>query len=472
MAKGDGAAGGRLTTAVAAATAVVLVAVGMLFPSVAPARFATGVAGPEFLSTNSSVRDQWWDRAIEARNDIVRVNVYWRRVAPKKPANPRNPADPGYDFSGLDAAAREAAAREATLLVTVFQAPAWAEGEDRAGNADAGTWRPDPGAFGDFGRALAARYSGSFLGLPRVRYFQAWNEPNLSYYLTPQWQAREPVAIDHYSRMLNSFYDGVKSVHADNVIVTAGTAPFGDSPGGTRIRPLDFWRKVMCVTRKRGKEVPKQCSREPQFDILAHHPINLSGGPNRRARHPDDASTPDFDKVKKILRAAEKGGNLTAGRHDLWATEVWWETDPPDRTYGVPLRRHANWLQEALYVLWRDGADAVMNLLIKDGEFHAGDPQATIEAGLYFDDGRPKPALKAWRFPFIVKEKKGKALAWGRAPADGKLILERKKGGKWERAGGRNVKAGDVFTERVRAQKRDRFRAHVGAQRSLTWRVR
>ena len=39
---------------------------------------------------------------------------------------------------------------------------------------------PDPAAFGAFARALAARFSGSFQGLPRIRYFQAWNEPNIS----------------------------------------------------------------------------------------------------------------------------------------------------------------------------------------------------------------------------------------------------------------------------------------------------
>ena len=59
-------------------------------------------------------------------------------------------------------------------------------------------WAPDPGAYGRFAVAVARRYSGQFTDplnagtdLPRVRLYQAWNEPNLPLFLQPQW-----VAID------------------------------------------------------------------------------------------------------------------------------------------------------------------------------------------------------------------------------------------------------------------------------------
>ena len=64
-------------------------------------------------------------------------------------------------------------------MFTVYRAPSFAEGPDPPGDAPAGSWRVDPQAFGDFGRALASRYSGAFQGLPQVRFFEAWNEPNL-----------------------------------------------------------------------------------------------------------------------------------------------------------------------------------------------------------------------------------------------------------------------------------------------------
>jgi hypothetical protein len=71
--------------------------------------------------------------------------------------------------------------------VDIVDAPGWAE---PSGVAHGTT--PNPSAFGDFARAAASRYGGSFAGLPRVRYWQAWNEPNLNLYLKPQWVDRIP----------------------------------------------------------------------------------------------------------------------------------------------------------------------------------------------------------------------------------------------------------------------------------------
>ena len=39
---------------------------------------------------------------------------------------------------------------------------------------------PNAREFGEFAKAIARRFGGGFDGLPRVRYWQVWNEPNLS----------------------------------------------------------------------------------------------------------------------------------------------------------------------------------------------------------------------------------------------------------------------------------------------------
>src|SRR5207302_5154779 len=132
------------------------------------------------------------------------------------------------------------------VLFTINGAPTWAEGPHRPTSAPAGTWRPDPRQLALFARAAAERYSGSFpdpqnpgQALPRVRLWQVWNEPNLDTYLNPQWVrhghsfvASSPI---QYRSLLNSAYGAIKSVHADNVVGTAGTGPYGDpQPGGHR----------------------------------------------------------------------------------------------------------------------------------------------------------------------------------------------------------------------------------------------
>ena len=87
----------------------------------------------------------------------------------------------------------------------------------------------DPAALAAFSGAVATRYSGGFGGLPRVRHFQIWNEPNLSFWPSPQREGEREVSPDYYRKMLNSAYAAIKGVHADNQVVTAGTAPFGDT---------------------------------------------------------------------------------------------------------------------------------------------------------------------------------------------------------------------------------------------------
>ena len=126
--------------------------------------------------------------------ELVRIDVLWRRfVGSSRPSNPRDPADPAYDFSRLDAAVRDAERRGLKVLFTVFLAPDWAEGPGRPDGLRPGAWRPNPAEYGHFGSALATRYSGSFPDpdgagtLPRVRYFEAWNEPNVQGFLAPQW---------------------------------------------------------------------------------------------------------------------------------------------------------------------------------------------------------------------------------------------------------------------------------------------
>ena len=94
---------------------------------------------------------------------------------------------------------------------------------------------------------MATRYSGACTrtrsgsaSLPRVRYYEAFNEPNLPNYLAPQWVGKTPKSPELYRDLLNGFYAGVHSVNADNVVIGAGTAPFGDGPGTERMRPLQL----------------------------------------------------------------------------------------------------------------------------------------------------------------------------------------------------------------------------------------
>ena len=130
--------------------------------------------------------------------------------------------------------------------------------------------------------------------------------------------------------MLNAFYAGINAVNPAALVITGGTAPYGD-PGrrGPRMQPGSLLG---------GSRAWK---RPVSFDVAALNPINV-GGPTRRALNRDDISTPDVGKLRRILRQGGGTKSSPAGR-PIWATEIWWDSRPPDPG-GVRLRsRRAGW---------------------------------------------------------------------------------------------------------------------------------
>lgn len=415
------------------------------------------------------MRATLFEAADAAGAGIVQVRISWRDVAgAHPPANPSDPGDPSYDFTTFDAPISEAAARGLAVLVTVSSAPNWAEGENRPVSAMAGTWKPDPHAFGQFAAAVAKRYSGSYVAdaaqgpLPGVRYFEAWNEPNVDEFLAPQWQGGKPFAPGQYRKLLNSFYAGVHGANPQAEVAGPGTAPFGDSShSGSRMRPLLFLRELFCL---RGRRAPaRKCSRAAKLDIVSHHPINVVGGPRLRPDNPDDLLVSNIGSLRKTVRAAERAGTLLPrGRRPLWVSEIWWLTHPPSPN-GFSLRFQAEFLEQALYRLWKAGVQSVIWYQITDA---GGFP-----TGLYFADGRPKPSLTAFRFPFVTAPVAHGQRAWAIPPESGRLAIQRQSGSGWRTIRTlRAVRDRPVQTT-VRVPPRTTLRASVGDSTSLAFRT-
>jgi hypothetical protein len=431
----------------------------------------TGFTDDLFISPNPGERGRWLDRAVDARAGIIRISVNWREsVGSNPPANPTNPADPAYNFGQLDGGVRSARDRGLDVMLTVYRAPSWAEGANPRRGVDPGTWKPDPTKLKQFGTALARRYSGDYQGLPRVKYFEAWTEPNLKEYLAPQWKKHKAKSPGLYRRMLNAFYRGVKAGQRSAKVIGGATAPYGDAAGGVRMRPITFLRDLFCLDRHFK---PNKCPSKPHLDILSHHPINFFTNPHHKAFSRNDAPTANFSRVKHVMRAAAKTKHVRPkGRKPLWATEILWYTDPPTR-FGVPVNKEARWLEDGLYLLWKQGASVVINFEIRDLPYDPKHPRLPY-SGVFFENGDAKPAYRAWRFPFVTHRKsKKRILAWGKAPQSGKLKIQRKKGhGHWRNVKKLNVRKGKVFKRPVRLKGKAKLRAKLGNTTSLTWRQR
>ena len=424
----------------------------------------TGFADFHFTSPDDSLRRDILDTSKKLNADTIRLYVNWRSIAPSNRPDgfvATNPESPGYDWGSLDKAVRDSRARGMRTILLINVAPAWAEGKNRPHYAPAGTWKPNRSDVADFGTAIAKRYKG------QVRDYIFWNEPNLTLWFLPQTGAP-----GRYRSLLNAFYDAVHRVDDTNRVITAGTAPYGGgkSNGQVNVPPLEFWRKVMCVKDNR-KLSPMKCPTKAKFDVLAHHPINVKGGPLTSAVDDDDISTPDLKNLVSVLRAAEKAGHVKpAGRRPVWATELWWETKPQDPLRSNPsLALQARWYQQALYLLWKQGASLVLFYQVRDDVYDGVPGLSSWESGVQLVDGTPKPSSRAVEFPFVADRKsKRKVLLWGKAPRSGVLkVMDGKK-----RVTKVKIKAGNVFTKTVRLRGKHGLRAKVGNVKSLTWRLK
>jgi hypothetical protein len=434
------------------------------------AKFTLGIGEPGLLATDPSPPLLKRMRAMRAT--ISRSAVFWRTVAPAGPVRPagfdaRDPASPHYDWSRVDGFVRSTARIGIKPLLAVYAAPGWAEGitagdrERRRG--DAGAYRPSPEDYRDFAYALARRYDGSFPDpsrpgqtLPRVRYFQAWNEPNLDRYLAmPQGQSSQ--ASKHYVGLLNAFYDAVKGVSRSNLVITAGTAPFKFA--GADVHPQVFIRRMLCLRRSGGRlrlqprcEVPRA-----RFDALAHHPYTLHGKPTTRALSRDGGALGNMGQIKRMLDYAERHRRVSPrSQKGLWVTEFGWISDPPARGgVGKPLGVHARYTSESLWRLWRSGVSTVVWFALED--------QPDWPGGLYFASGTPKPAAQAFRLPFVAIQR-GRGLEfWGMAPGGGRAKIEiaRATGKRWRRATVVRSSAGGIFRRRVSRGRAGSYRARV-----------
>ena len=452
----------------------------------APAReLKTGII--DYDPYGGSEADLAFARTREAGASVVRLFIPWWAVVPnadskEKPEgfNAGDPADPGYNLADFDAQVMRAIDHGLEPMLMLTNAPVWAEGpgEKPVGVRVRGTHDPDPREYALFARAMARRYSGNFQGLPRVRLWQAWNEPNAWGNLTPQYNEppSQPVPAgakilspEIYRRLLNRFADEVRRVHKDNVVVTGGLAPFGSARAGDhRVAPMIFMRKLLCMNER--NEPLRRCEK-PKFDIWSHHPYT-QGGPTHKATFRDNVSLGDLPRMRRLLLAAIRANRIaTKRRPQFWVTEFGWDTKPPDSN-GLPLWLHARWTAEAMLQMWRNGITQITWFKLRDDDSgsypDAGVPQSGLyhrcQDGLFCD--QPKPTLTAFRFPFVAYKKRRQLKIWGRTPASDRrfVLIEQRKPRGWTRVARLRSDRDGIFQKRVRRDGRGPVRARLAGE--------
>ncbi len=329
---------------------------------------------------------QFWSDYSALHMKAYRVDALWSDIAPGKPANPLDPNDPAYTWTTLDALVRNAAAHHATanLVMTVWQTPKWASlYGGKYTNVD--TFRlkamPRPAAYADFVHAIATRYSGRFIPagsttpLPAVRKWQVWNEPNT--YLVPWRVGGKFVVASNYATLLRVAYPAFKAVSKKNIVSTGG---FG--PSGQHLAPLAPFNFIKAL----GKLKPK-------LDTLSVHAyggvpgLGIRDGAALGTRKPNLAP----GNFKAWIAVADKALHH---RYRIWVTEFGWQTNPPDRQFGVSYVKQATFMR-SMFALVRSTkrVDIGIWFLMKDEP----DIATGWQSGVRTVTGAKKPLYAYWR---------------------------------------------------------------------------
>jgi hypothetical protein len=398
---------------------------------------------------------------------VARLILNWRQVAPRPlsaGADASDPGNPAYRWGAVDRQVALAVQAGLQPILCVVDPPSWARTPGPDGKRTLPTLRDPGGDLGKFALAVARRYSGTFQGLPRVRYWQAWNEPNVTEYISPQYVDGKDASPAIYRQIVNAVAGAVHSVHADNLVVAGSQSPFTQGDASTDplahhvvIPPMRFMRELLCMSS--GSNPKPTCNDPISFDAWSHHPYT-SGGPTHRAASPDDVSLGDLPQMKRLLDAAAKAGHIRSrGAVRFWVTEFSWDSRPPD-SMGVPAELEAQWVSDALYRMWQSGVSLVTWFLVHDLDH--------FQSSLYFSGAsiaadKPKPALAAFRFPFVGHVVKGRVTVWGRTPwgKPGRVLVEEQRGGTWKRLGIVQTSRTGIFTKTFGAPQGRYVRARV-----------
>ena len=375
----------RLAVACAAGVAALAAFASTLSASTASTHMLTSIYDEGVTLYGSTASSFAAFRSLHVQ--VIRLNLHWGGsslgVATRRPFNPTDPNDAAYNWAPYDRVVQLASAYHLQVLFSILDTPGWANGGAGKNHAPR-----DMSDLQSFALAAATRYSGTWTStsgvrLPEVTLWAAWNEPNNPVFLTPQykrvggkWVVQS--AID-YAKICEAVYAGVHAARVSADKVACGlTAPRGNNnPTQARasVSPLDFLKAVHAAGLK-------------HFDAWAHHPYYVSPTETPSSK-PRSATTVTLGNIQVLIDQVTR----YYGSKPIWITEYGWQTNPPDKYYGVSLAKQAAYLTQAFAIARKNPRiELMLWFLLKDEPNLAG-----WQSGLETTTGQKKPAFSAFQ---------------------------------------------------------------------------
>jgi hypothetical protein len=319
---------------------------------------------------------------------IYQMGIRWDSVAPQRPADPTNPADPAYQWpTDIDEAVTEGGKNGIRVLVMLFGTPGWANGgKDH-------TWAAtDPKDFADFSAAATKHY-------PGVRLWMVWGEPCRGFNFHPLFGEQrgrygKPLTLDQqagpraYAQLLDGAYGAIKAAQPSDLVVGGNCFTGTTSTLRTDMSPLNWMRYMLLPNGK-----------PPRMDLYGHNAISARRPDLTRPQiAPGAADFSDLDLFatwidKYIDRPRKK---KTATR--IFISEWLLPTDHfgAEATFYVTRKTAASWTSDALRIT--RASKRIYSLgwfKLYDDPPNASGDEATY--GLLDSDGKRKPAYAAFK---------------------------------------------------------------------------
>lgn len=391
--------------------------------------------------------------------DQLRVNLSWSTIAPNptsrhRPAhfNGASPAAyPAKNWTPWDTLITDAQAVGITVNLDLSgKAPLWAEPAAAPSHVEQGSYAPNATQFRAFAEAVGKRYSGSYHGLPRVRVWSVWNEPNYVSSLHPQGTGpggRIPNTPHLYRNLVDAAWSGLHATgHGRDTILIGELAPRGFKNFGPHSHgymfPVTFVQSLYCVDSHyrplRGslaaaEGCPRNTGASRRFRSANPVLFQASGFSD----HPYPEWYPpthegfsgcrtnlcsSFAQLSNLTGALDKAQRAygSSKRFKIYSTEYGYRTNPPNpKPYLSPTvaANYINWTEYLSYKNSRIGSYDQYLLLDPTRPGQTGD----YASGLEQWNGTPKPDYAAFQLPVFLPKTTGSSgqslEVWGDARA-------------------------------------------------------
>jgi hypothetical protein len=264
--------------------------------------------GPVALPDGSSAFGLYDELGI----DTLQLSLSWADVAPARPSDATDPADPAYRWpDDVTAAVTEAPRHQIRISLLVSNAPPWSNGNRSP------IWAPtEPQDYADFLTAAARRY-------PVVRRWMIWGEPNRDDRFQPN-RENDAVGPRAYAALLDGAYGALKAQSPRNVVIGGNTWTSGT------VKPPDFLRFMRLPS-----------GRPPRLDHFGHNPFPF--------RRPNIADTPlpgGFRDISDVDTLSAEVRAVYGRQVPLWLSEYTIQSDRGSAIFATFVSR----AQQARYL--------------------------------------------------------------------------------------------------------------------------